>query len=182
VFRRGPYWRGTKSPLGISPPGPSRLFANSRPVPAWVRLVCMRRISCDCRPRCLDELRSLCRCGLRRTPAMSDSLRPARSARANAGLTPVEVALLEVLGSWERSVELAPADAWARLRVLLTSGQARPERLAHAAKTEPGRVRARLRELLRAAGRGGLAGMVPAPDERTATSATRMLRDDAHAA
>lgn len=76
MFRRGPYWRGTKSPLGISPPGPSRLFANSRPVPAWVRLVCMRRISCDCRPRCLDELRSLCRCGLRRTPAMSDSLRP----------------------------------------------------------------------------------------------------------
>jgi len=63
-----------------------------------------------------------------RAPENSCNVRfvaPARSARANAGLTPVEVALLEVLG---------------------------------------------------------LAGMVPAPDERTATSATRMLRDDAHAA
>lgn len=101
--------------------------------------------------------------------------RPARSARAKAELNPAEVALLEVLGSWERVIEVPPAQAWSRLLELLASRQVRAERIARAGRTEPGTARARLRELLRTAGRTDLAERVPEPDERTTGSATRLL-------
>jgi hypothetical protein len=87
----------------------------------------------------------------------------------------MEVALLEVLGSWESAVELPPDEAWERLREYVSSGQVRTDRIARAGRTEPGSVRARLRELLRASGRSDLAEQVPDSDERTIATATRIL-------
>jgi hypothetical protein len=176
--RRGLYWRGTKSPLGIGLPPTQELINELAPGPgvgpAGLYAANLLRLSTQV-PRQAEIAVPY------RAPAGVKSVRftsrPSRSARAKAGLSPTEVALLEVLGSWERSIELPPAEAWVRLRNLLISGPARPERLARAAKTEPGSVRARLRELLRAAGRADLAGTVPAADERTTASATRLLRD-----
>lgn len=101
--------------------------------------------------------------------------RPSRSERQGAGLNPAEVALLEVLASWESAIELPLSEAWARLLELLESGAVRADRLASAGRTEPASVRARLRELLRAQGRADLAASVPAPDARTAAVATRGL-------
>jgi len=101
--------------------------------------------------------------------------RSARSGRLKAGLDPAEVALLEVLGSWESTIELPAAEAWARLLELLSSGAARAKRLAQAGRTEPASTRARLRELLRAHGRDDLAEQVPAADRRTMAAAARVL-------
>jgi len=101
--------------------------------------------------------------------------RPARAARAKAGLNRTEVALLGVLASWETSIELPPNEAWARLRELLASGAARADRIARAGRTESAATRARLRELLRAAGSSQLAEQIPEPDQRTKAAATRVL-------
>ena len=114
-----------------------------------------------------------------RAPSNAKSIqftsRPSRRGRVEASLTPLEVALLEVLGSWEHAIELSPVDAWIRLAELLIDGPAWPEPLARASKTEPGIVRARLRELFEYIGRADLAKDVPEPDSRTTVAALRGL-------
>jgi len=57
----------------------------------------------------------------------------------------------------------------------LAASQVRADRLARAARTEPGAVRARLRRLLGSSGRADLVEQIPEPDERTAAAATRVL-------
>lgn len=101
--------------------------------------------------------------------------RPARAARARAGLNPTEVALLEVLASWASAIELPPDEAWTRLLEVVASRSVRPERIARAARTEPASTRARLPVLLRAAGHIHLADRIPEPDVRTTAAATRVL-------
>lgn len=72
------------------------------------------------------------------------------------------MALLEVLGSFEDTVEVGPSDALARLTEVLTGAEVRPDRLARVSPSEPARVRARLRYLLERAGFSDLASTVPA--------------------
>lgn len=175
-IRRGLYWRGAESPLGMAPPPTDALIAEIAPGPgvgpAGLYAANLLRLSTQVPRRAEIAVPA-------RAPESLGSIRfvarPARSARIRAALTPTEVALLEVLGTWESAIELPPADAWARLLELLASGAVRADRLARAGRTEPASVRARLRRLLQAHGRGDLADQVPAPDVRTTAAATRVL-------
>ena len=113
-IRRGLYWRGTQSPLGIGFPPTEALIHELAPGPgvgpAGLYAANLLRLSTQVPRRAEIALPT-------RAPASLGSVRfvarPARSARAKEGLNPTEVALLEVLGSWERAVEASPADAWA---------------------------------------------------------------------
>ncbi|MDP9092452.1 MAG: hypothetical protein M3N95_05775 [Actinomycetota bacterium] len=175
--RRGLYWRGTRSPLGLGFPPTHALIRELAPGPgvgpAGLYAANLLRLSTQVPRQAQIAVPA-------RAPQSTGSVRfvarAARTGRRKAGLTPTEVALLEVLGSWERSIEVPPAEAWTRLQDLLTSGRARSERITRAAKTESGTVRARLCELLRAVGRSDLAAMVPEPDARTTVDALRVLR------
>ena len=175
--RRGLYWRGAKSPLGMALPPTDALIHELAPGPgvgpAGLYAATLRRLSTQV-PR-LAEIAVPAR-----APESLGNIRfvarPARGARAKVGLSQIEVALLEVLGSWERAIELPPDQAWERLLELVASRQVRADRITRAGQTAPGGVRARLRELLRASGRTDLAEEIPEPDGRTTTSATRVLR------
>jgi hypothetical protein len=174
--RRGLYWRGGKSPLGMAPPPTDVLIHELAPGPgvgpAGLYAANLLRLSTQVPRRAEVAVPT-------RAPenlgAIRFVARPSRDARVRAGLTPIEVALLEVLGSWESAVELGPDEAWQRLQALVSSEQVRPDRIARAGLTEPGLVRARLRELLRASGRGDLAEQIPDSDERTTAAARRVL-------
>lgn len=174
--RRGLYWRGTRTPLGMSPPPIPDLLRELAPGPgvgpAGLAAANALRLSTQI-PRATEIAVP------HRPPSDGGALRfvsrASRAERAAAELTPTEVALLEVLEAWERVLEVSPDDAWARMTAMLTSGDARPDRLTRAARTELGAVRARLKALLRASGHPELARRVPAPDRRTAALATRSL-------
>jgi len=174
--RRGLYWRGVKTPLGMSPPPTDDLLEALVPGggvgPAGLSAANALRLSTQV-PRAVEVAVP------QRAPADGGTLRfvsrAARAGRLDADLQPMEVALLEVLESWDRVVEIPEVEAWARLVTLLRSGVARPDSLAQAGRTEPGAVRARLRSLLEASGHGELAERVPAPDRRVAAGATREL-------
>lgn len=174
--RRGLYWRGSKSPLGMAPPSTDVLIHELAPGPgvgpAGLYAANLLRLSTQVPRRAEVAVPT-------RAPENLEAIRfvarPSRDARVTAGLGPMEVALLEVLGSWESAVELPPNEAWYRLRELVSSGQVRTDRIARAADTEPGSVRARLRELLRASDRSDLAEQVPDSDQRTTAAATRVL-------
>ncbi len=177
-IRRGLYWRGTKSPLGMAPPptdalvneiapgpgvGPSGLYAAnllrlSTQVPRRAEIAVPMRA-----PEGLDNIRFLAR--------------PARTARVTAGLNQTEVALLEVLGSWVSAIELPPNEAWDRMVKLFSSGAVRADRLARAGRTEPAATRFRLRELLHDAGHADLAERVPDSDDRSKALANQVLAD-----
>lgn len=175
-IRRGLYWRGGMSPLGMGYPHTDVLVRELAPGPgvgpAGLYAANLLRLSTQV-PRRAEIAVPY------RAPRDDRSIRfvarLARSERLQAGLNPTEVALLEVLSSWESVIELAPADAWERLLELLASGAARADRLAAAGRTEPGSARARLRELLRAHGQEDLADQVPRTDKRTEAAATRVL-------
>jgi len=174
--RRGLYWRGSKSPLGMAPPPTDVLIHELAPGPgvgpAGLYAANLLRLSTQVPRRAEVAVPA-------RAPENLEAIRfvarRSRDARAEEGLTPMEVALLEVLGSWESTIELAPDEAWQRLMAIVLSGRVRPDRVARAGRTEPGSVRARLRELLRASGRDDLVGEVPDSDERTKAAATRVL-------
>lgn len=97
--------------------------------------------------------------------------RSARRGRADAALTPIEVAALEVLDRWDQVIEASPDAAMTRLTELIDAGRLDAERLAEASDTEPASVRARLRHLLQRTGHTELADKVRRPDRRTAERA-----------
>jgi hypothetical protein len=174
-IRRGLYWRGTQSPLGIGFPPTEALIHELAPGPgvgpAGLYAANLLRLSTQVPRRAEIAVPYRAPCEVK---SIRFTSRPSRHGRADAALTPTEVALLEALESWEWVAEVPPAEAWARLRELLTDGQVRPERLVRSARTEPGTVRARLRELLKAIDREDLARRVPDPDPRT-TAALRIV-------
>ena len=175
-IRRGLYWRGDASPLGMSPPSVTNLVAELAPGPgvgpAGLYAANLLRLSTQV-PRAAEIAVP------GRAPTSPHGIRfaarQARSARVETGLTAIEVALLESLESWERVVELPAIEATALLVEMIRSGAVRPDALARASVTEPGAVRARLRRLLHAAGREDLVDAVPAPDPRTELARTRAL-------
>ncbi|MGQ0625998.1 MAG: hypothetical protein ACT4PP_15295 [Sporichthyaceae bacterium] len=175
-IRRGLYWRGSQSPLGMAPPPTDALVREIAPGPgvgpAGLYAANLLRLSTQVPRRAEIAVPT-------RAPESLGSIRfvsrPARAARAKAGLNQTEVALLEVLSSWESAIELPPREAWARLLELLSSGTARPDRLARAGRTEPASTRVLLRALLRASQRSDLADRIPDPDERTKAPANRVL-------
>ena len=175
-IRRGLYWRGTNTPLGMSPPPTEALIHALTPGPgvgpAGLSAANLLRLSTQIPRQAHIALPA-------RPPSDAGGVRfvarSARPGRRAARLTPTEVAVLEVLDSWERVLEVSPDEAWARLRELVVSGGVRAEALARAGRSEPGRVRARLRELLVLSGYSDLVALVPAPDARTTASVQRSL-------
>ncbi len=179
-IRRGLYWRGTASPLGMTPPPTDALVRELAPGP-WVGpagLYAANLLGLSTQVPRHAEIAVPARAPAG-APGVRFVARPARRARASAGLNATEVALLEALGSWERAIELPPQDAWRRLTELTASPSVRPARLAEAGRGEPARVRARLRQLLQAAGQPDLAEKVPQPDPRSSRAATATVRSAA---
>ncbi|MDI9917749.1 hypothetical protein [Rhodococcus sp. IEGM 1379] len=170
--RRGVYWRGVKTPLGMSPPPDSAVVAelvgNMKGVgPAGLSAASALRLSTQ-----VPRFRQIAVPG--RAPVGTSTMkfltRSARPGRVKADLNGLEVAFLEVLGDLSVS-ELSAQLSWNRLLEVLGSESVRPDKLAVAAVTEPGVTRARLRAMLTSCGRGRLSAQIPPADKRTAARA-----------
>jgi hypothetical protein len=97
--------------------------------------------------------------------------RSRRTGRAINRLTANEVALLEVLGDWERVVDMPSTDAITRIASMV-GRTIRVDVVAGAASTESARVRERLRLVLRIAGcTDALDDVAPATSEETRSNA-----------
>ena len=160
--RRGLYWRGTPTLLGMSPPLPSRLAEEvagglgigpaglsaalelglATQVPHYDMIAVPRRVPRNPGPVHLVS-------------------RAASTKRQSERLRPAEVALFEVLRDWPGLVELPTPDATVRIADLLKASTLRVDKLVRASSTEPPRVRERLRGLLVDAGRPEAALDVP---------------------
>ncbi|HEX4082271.1 MAG TPA: DUF6088 family protein [Acidimicrobiales bacterium] len=162
--RRGLYWRGRRTPFGMTHPdeldvaarvagvpgiGPAGIAAAnslglSTQVAGRPSIAVPRRA-----PRPLSTFRFVDRSG--------------RTGRIAQRLRPHTVALLEVLGDWDRVIEREDDGAWPSLVRLVQNDSVQADRLARAAATEPADVRVRLRNLLLDAGKTVEAGRVPMP-------------------
>lgn len=149
--RNGLYYRGADTPLGMAHPDPLDIIAELAPGrvfgPAAVtaanalglttqvaRRPMFAVTGWDGRP--LERARILRRGGVR------------GRGREAAELREIEVAVLEVLDAWTDVVELPAEAAVRRLTNVLRSGEVRRGALVVAGRTEPARVRERLRFLL----------------------------------
>lgn len=163
---RGLYWRGTRTPLGMSPPSPAALLARIAPGhgsgPAGLSAANALRLSTQIPRKMLVAVPA-------RAPRPTDVIefldRRARTGRVTAKLRAMEVALLEMLDDPSAS-ELSPHETRERLRDVLKSDAVRPQLLARAAKTEPARVRERLGMLLRDSGFDSPAASIRPADPR----------------
>jgi hypothetical protein len=156
-MRRGLYWRGAQTHLGMAPP-PSPLFANEiidgRGIgPAGWSAALELGLSTQVPRRDTFAIPT-------RTPRVPGSIhlvsRAASYKRRDENLRPGEVALLEALREWNALVEISDDDALGKIENFITTGALRPEKLARAADTEPPRVRERLRWLFDKLGRSEL--------------------------
>lgn len=173
--RRGVYWRGTRTPLGMSPPPTDDLVSE---------LVGGRKGSGPAGPSAASLLRLSTQVPRRAhvavpgrapssTPTVQFVSRAASLGRHDAGLSPVEVALLEMLEDFSAS-ELSPNESWDRLRTVLGSPQVRPRKLATAAATEPAIARARLTAMMTETGHADLASIIPPADPRVRARALKL--------
>lgn len=171
-LRRGLYWRGLTTPLGMSPPPPSALVAEIAAAdgvgPAGASAANHLRLSTQVPRRSVVAVPFRAR---RDAGPVSFVARAARTGRGTARLNATEVALLEVLEGWDRVIEVPMSEAWALMGELLCDGSIRADHLCAAAVTEPGSVRTRLAALLASVGLEELADAVPRADARTATRA-----------
>lgn len=159
--RKGIYWRGTMTPLGMSPPPTTRLIrelvgtvgVGESGLAAANRLGMSTQI-----PRILEiAIPGPAPKGELGSQAIRFVSRASRTGRVAQRLTGREVALLEMLADLS-TIEIGPRRAWETLLSEATSGRVRLDRLARAAKTEPATSRARLARLLEATGHRDLAG------------------------
>lgn len=159
--RRGLYWRGTPTRLGMAPPPPGRLAGEVVHVPGsgpagWSAALALGLTTQVARreavavpgraPRNPSVIRFVSRAGA--------------TKRRDERLRPSEVALLEVLRDWDNLVEVPTTEAVERLSRLADAGEFRLDRVARASATEPPRVRERLRRLLDAIGASQMVGAV----------------------
>lgn len=165
--RRGLYWRGAPTRLGMAPPSSDRLadevVGGFGIGPAgWSAAVALG-LSTQV-PR-HDTIALPGR--VPRTPGTVHFVsRAASTKRRDERLRPVEVALLEVLRDWDTLVELSTNDAMDRIGRLVETDAVRVDRLVRASATEPPRVRERLRSLLNGLGRSTSADLIcPARSE-----------------
>jgi hypothetical protein len=165
--RRGLYWRGAPTRLGMAPPPPGRLaravVGGTGSGPAGWSAALALGLSTQVPRREVVAVPG-------RSPRSPGSVhyvsRAASTKRRDERLRPTEVALLEVLRNWDGLVEIPAAEAVARIERLADSGAVRLDRIARASETEPPRVRERLRRLLVALGRPDMTNIVrPARSE-----------------
>lgn len=165
--RRGLYWRGAPTRLGMAPPPPERLGGEvvagpGRGPAGWSAALALGLSTQVARREAIAVPA--------RAPRSSGPVhfvsRAAATKRRDERLRPAEVALFEVLRDWDHLVEVPMVDAVDRIARLADAGEVRLERLARASATEPPRVRERLRRLLGAMGRPDMASTVrPARSE-----------------
>lgn len=152
--RKGLYWRGTKTALGMSPPAPEKVVeavVGRRGVgPAGLSAANALKLSTQVPRYRHVAVPSRPPTGV---PRVRFHDRSARTGRSQAQLNATEIAFLEVLDGWEKLIEVPSERALDVLEALVTSGAVRPERLAQAARTEPARAKERLVDLLLRAGR-----------------------------
>ncbi len=164
-IRRGLYWRGVTTPLGMAPPPTTKLTKElvgtrgvgpgegsaalalglSTHVPRTTTIAVPGRVP----ESPLDTVRFVSR--------------SAATKRLDERLRPAEVALLEVLRDWDRYVQAPQPVAFDRMRRLIDDGEIRLGRVVAASVTEPARVRSRLRTLLSALGFNDAAATVQPP-------------------
>jgi len=160
-MRRGLYWRGAQTRLGMAPPA-SSLLANEviqgpGVGPAGWSAALELGLSTQVPRRDTFAVPT-------RAPRVSESFhlvsRAASSKRRDEKLRSGEVALLEVLRDWSTLVEFSDDTALLKIADFITTGALRPEKLARAADTEPPRVRERLRWLFDELGRSDLTSTI----------------------
>jgi len=174
--RRGLYWRGAKTLLGMAPPRSEliarELLGRVGVGPAGMSAASSLGLSTQVPARTVVAVPA-------RPPASTPSIRfvdrSGREGRRMARLEPLEVALLEVLEDPERFVETPPEVTIARLRKLFDTGRLDPARLVRAATHEPARIRERLRELLTQADLGEWTEGVPARRGHRGASSSRAV-------
>ena len=159
--RRGLYWRGTPTQLGMAPP-PSRRLANEIVVgpgtgPAGWSAALALGLTTQVPRR---ETIAVPGRAPRSPRAVRFVSRAASTKRRDERLHPAEVALLEVLRDWDMLVELSTGEAIERIARVVESGAVRVDRLVRASATEPPRVRVRLRRLLVSLGLSAVADAV----------------------
>ncbi|MBY0440817.1 MAG: hypothetical protein K2Q25_01580 [Mycobacteriaceae bacterium] len=171
-LRKGLYWRGVKTPLGMAPPSPgvlaAQLVGGKSIGPAGLSAAHALRLSTQIPRRAEYAV-------VGRPPTDSETVhfvdRSARRGRITNNLGPLDVAALEVLDRWEQVIETSPGEAMSHLSRLIQLGTLDPRRLARASDTESGSSRARLRYLLHRVGLEDLAREVPSSDPRIASKA-----------
>jgi hypothetical protein len=160
-MRRGLYWHGTQTRLGMAPP-PSSLFAHEiidgpGIGPAGRSAALELGLSTQVPRRDTFAIPA-------RSPRVGGSIhlvsRAASYKRRDENLRPGEVALLEVLREWGALVQISDDDALEKVGNFIETGALRPVRIARAADTEPPRVRERLRWLFDELGRSALANTI----------------------
>lgn len=147
--RRGLYWRGTLTRMGMAPPPADRfaveIVGTSGTGPAgWSAALALglstqvprhQTVAVPARaPRSLGRVRFVSRA--------------ACTNRRDERLRPAEVALFEVLRDWDGLVDVPVDEAINRIEHLAEAGLIRLDRLVRASGTEPPRVRERFRQLL----------------------------------
>ena len=173
--RRGVYWRGTRTPLGMSPPPTDDLVSelvsgHQGSGPTGQSAANLLRLSTQVPRQAQVAVPGRAPTS---TPNVRFVSRAASLGRRDVALSPVEVALLEMLADFSAS-ELSPRESWDRLRVVLDSHDVRPKKLAAAAATEPAATRARLSALMTETGRTDLASSIPPADPRTVARALKL--------
>lgn len=152
--RRGLYWRGSPTRLGMAPPPSGRLASEVAQVPGtgpagWSAALALGLSTQVAR---LDAIAVPGRAP-RGPSSVHFVSRAAATKRRDERLRPSEVALFEVLRDWDRLVEVPVSEAVDRIARLADNGEVRLDRLTRASSSEPPRTRERLRDLLGALGR-----------------------------
>jgi hypothetical protein len=165
--RRGLYWRGMPTRLGMAPPPPGRLagevVGGTGTGPAGWSAALALGLSTQVARR---EAIAVPGRPPRNAGPVRYVSRAASTKRRDEQLRPTEVALLEVLRDWDGLVEVPTDDAVERIARLAGSGALRLDQVARASGTEPPRTRKQLRRLLVALGRQEIADVVrPARSE-----------------
>lgn len=165
--RRGLYWRGAPTPLGMAPPPSDRFIHEVVNAPGTGPAGWSAGLALGLSTQVPRRETVAVPGRAPRSPGVIRFVSRAASAkRRDERLGPTEVALLEVLRDWDTLVEVPTDAAVERIAGLAESGALRLDRLVRASTTEPPRVRERLRRLLAALGRPGDAvGVRPARSE-----------------
>jgi len=165
--RRGLYWRGAPTRLGMAPPSPGRFVHEVIDAPGtgpagWSAALALG-LSTQVPRR---ETIAVPGRAPRNPGTVRFVSRAASAKRRDERLRPPEVALLEVLRDWDTLVEVPTDTAVERITDLAGGGTLRLDRVVRASATEPPRVRERLRQLLGSMGRSADAAAVrPARSE-----------------
>jgi hypothetical protein len=160
--RRGLYWRGIPTLLGMSPPSPARLAEEVVGGPGIGPAGLSAALELGLATQVPRHEMIAVPGRVPRNPGTARLVsRAASTKRRSERLRPAEVALLEVLRDWPGLVELPDSDAADRIAGMVNARAIRANKLARASATEPPLVRERLRELLVAVGHASAAMTVP---------------------